>query len=168
VRKQRPKKDLVKFREGATQRVSLTWLQSFTSTFDTTLQSLTLAIVPDGYDSDEPTADVDITMVAHNSIFNPLDGSASHRTPDSDIEIDQLEFEGTLTSVAKDPQGESRTLVIKLLKKTLKPTQNGAYMHLASGILLAIHCSSFSITGCDGIRITDIRVHTQFLHIHHI
>jgi hypothetical protein len=102
-------------------------------------------------------------MVAHNSIFDPLDGSASHRTPDSDIEIDELEFEGTPTSVAKDPQG--RTLAIKLLKKTLKPTQNGAYMHLASGVLLAIHCSSFSITGCDGIRTTDIQAHTQFLHI---
>jgi hypothetical protein len=58
------------------------------------------------------TADVDITMLAHNSIFDSLDGSASHRTPDSDIEIDELEFEGTGTSVAKDPPGESRTLAV--------------------------------------------------------
>jgi len=58
-------------------------------------QYLTPAIVPDGYDSDEPTADADITLVAHNSIFDPLDGSASHGTPDSDIEIDELESEGT-------------------------------------------------------------------------
>ncbi|KAJ8591946.1 hypothetical protein M405DRAFT_813579, partial [Rhizopogon salebrosus TDB-379] len=89
-------------------------------------QYLTLAIVPDGYDSDEPTADVDITMVAHNSIFDPLDGSTSHRTLVSDIEIDELEFEGIATSVAKDPQGEGRTPAVKLLKKKLKPTQNAS------------------------------------------
>jgi hypothetical protein len=107
-------------------------------------------------------------MVAHNSIFDSLDGSASHRTPVSDIEIDELEFEGIATSVAcKDPQGESRTPAVKLLKKKLKPTQNGAYMHLAFGVLFAIHCFSFSIapsTGCDGIRTTDIQAHTEFLH----
>jgi hypothetical protein len=49
-------------------------------------QYLTPAIVPDGYDSDEPTTDADITMVAHaNFTFDPLDGSASHGTPDSDV-----------------------------------------------------------------------------------
>jgi hypothetical protein len=52
------------------------------------------------------TANVDITMVVHNSIFDPLDGSASHRTLDSDIEIDELEFKGAATSVAL--QGSSR------------------------------------------------------------
>jgi hypothetical protein len=102
-------------------------------------------------------------MVAHNSIFDPLDGSTSHRTLVSDIEIDELEFEGIATSVAKDPQGESRAPAVKLLKEKLKPTQNGAYMHLAFGVLFDIHCFSFSIapsTGCDGIRTTDIQAHT--------
>jgi hypothetical protein len=120
------------------------------------------------------TADVDITMVAHNSIFDSLDGSASHRTPDSDIEIDELaiEFEGTATSVAKDPPGESRTLAVKLLKDT--ETHFAKWCIYASCIwrLLAIHCSSFSIapstSGCDGIRTTNIQVHTQFIHIRRI
>ena len=79
--KTKPKERLSEFREGAAaRRVSITWL-SFT--FDTTRQSrqyLTPAIVSEGYDLDEPTAD--ITMVAHtNFIFDPLDGSASPGTP---------------------------------------------------------------------------------------
>ncbi|KAJ8583947.1 hypothetical protein M405DRAFT_866619 [Rhizopogon salebrosus TDB-379] len=82
-------------------------------------------------------------MVAHNSIFDPLDGSASHRTPDSDIEIDELEFEGTPTSVAKDPQG--RTLAIKLLKKTLKPTQNASLAAMESAPLTFKLTHNFSI-----------------------
>ncbi|KAJ8579245.1 hypothetical protein M405DRAFT_848348, partial [Rhizopogon salebrosus TDB-379] len=98
-----------------------------------------------GYDSDEPTTDVDVAMVAHNSIFDPLDGSVSHRTPDSDIEIDELEFEGTPTSVAKDPQGESRTLAVKLLKKTLKPTQNASLAAMESPPLTSKLTHNFSI-----------------------
>jgi hypothetical protein len=70
----------VKFREGAT-RLNYLAKASHLIPHVKLRQYLTPAITPDGYDSDEPTTDADITMVAQtNFIFDPLDGSASHGT----------------------------------------------------------------------------------------
>ena len=103
------------------------------------------AIVPD---SDDDTPDADITIVAHNSIFDPLDGSQSEQrgTPNSEIEIDELKSERTATSVAnlKDTQAKGTTTV-KPSRKKQKPNQSGAYMHIASELLLAAHHLSFGI-----------------------
>ena|SRR6267154_3730444 len=65
VRKQRPKKDLVKFGEDMMRRDSFTlFLPLQSSAMAKQRQYLTPAIVPD---SDDDTPDADITIVAHNS-----------------------------------------------------------------------------------------------------
>src|SRR6267154_2961211 len=113
VRKQRPKKDLVKFGEDMMRRDSFTlFLPLQSSAMAKQRQYLTPAIVPD---SDDDTPDADITIVAHNSIFDPLDGSQSQQrgTSNSEIEIDELKSERTAISVAnlKDTQAKGTTTV---------------------------------------------------------